>query len=72
MADKIIEYTRHIPGTGGHIGTWTMHVEDGLITGVRLSMEGGWMQQADIQNLQSTFNELKTWGTANGYTWGTV
>lgn len=69
MPEKIIDYHRIINGTGGQIGTWVMHVEDGLITGVRLQSAGGWLQQSDITAIQNTFVELRTWGTANGYTW---
>lgn len=69
MAVKTVDFTRAITNTDGQFGTMQIHVEDNVITGVKMHIEPTWLQQADIATIQSVYVELRTWATTNGYTW---
>lgn len=69
MADKVVDYSRTIKNASGQIGSMQIHVEDGVVTGLKLSIQPVWLQQADIATIQAVYTELKNWATANNYTW---
>lgn len=69
MADKVIDFVLDIKSTSGKIGSIHMHVEDGRVTGVKLTMDDKWLKQEDFVAIQAAYTELKNWATTNGYTW---
>jgi hypothetical protein len=69
MAVKTVDFVRQITNTAGQIGQMHIHVEDNVITGVKMEIAPVWLKEADFTAIQNVYVELRTWATTNGYTW---